>query len=85
MALPIWAYYMKDNYKNKKLGISNKKFEEPETESEIDFNCSEYGGFKAFGEPQAVAVKTNPVKVDSIDINTRIQQDSQTSDDELFD
>lgn len=85
MALPIWAYFMKSNYGNKNLGISDKNFEEPETESEIDFNCSEYGGFKAFGEPQVVAVKTKPLKVDSIDINTRIQQNNQNNDEELFD
>ncbi|MFV0531019.1 MAG: penicillin-binding protein 1A [Flavobacteriales bacterium] len=84
MALPIWAYFMKDNYKNKKLEISNKKFEEPETESEINFNCSEYGGFRAFGE-SGLEVKTNPVKIDSVDINTRIQQQNQTSGEDLFD
>ncbi len=82
MALPIWAYFMKDNYKNRKLGISKKKFEEPEEETEIDFNCSEYQGFRAFGEPP---IPTDPIKIDSIDINTRIQQKSQTNDNDLFD
>lgn len=85
MALPIWAYYMKDNYRNAKLGVSSKKFEEPETESEIDFNCAEYGGFKVFGD-NLHEVKTNPLKVDSVDINTRIQQEIQnTTEEELYD
>ncbi len=85
MALPIWAYYMKDNYKNKQLDISDKKFEEPKTESEIDFNCSEYSGFKVFGD-NLHEVKTNPLKVDSVDINTRIQQEIQnTNGEELYD
>ncbi len=84
MAMPIWAYYMKENYKNNKLGISNDVFEEPVNESEIDFNCSEYNGFKAFGKPQISPNES--IKVDSIDINTHIQQQNTlNSDEELFD
>jgi len=35
MALPIWGLYMKKNYENKELGISNGEFEEPENTSII--------------------------------------------------
>lgn len=39
MALPIWAQYMKKNYANKELGISQEEFEEPE-EMSINLDCS---------------------------------------------
>jgi len=39
MALPIWALYMKDNYKNEALGISKDAFEEPE-ELSINVDCT---------------------------------------------
>ncbi len=74
MALPIWAYYMKDNYKNKKLGISNQDFTKPLNDSVIDFNCIEHKKFEAHGEQ----VKEVP---NEIDINTKIQQNN----DNLFD
>ena len=39
MALPIWALYMKKNYANEELGISQDAFEEPE-ELSINVDCS---------------------------------------------
>ncbi len=38
MALPIWALYMKANYENKELGISDKEFTKPENMS-INLDC----------------------------------------------
>ena len=38
MALPIWALYMRQNYKNPDLGISQDDFEAPE-ELSIRVNC----------------------------------------------
>ncbi|MBG49131.1 MAG: penicillin-binding protein [Pseudozobellia sp.] len=40
MALPIWGMYMKKNYDNKDLGISDDEFEKPEDLS-IRVDCSE--------------------------------------------
>lgn len=39
MALPIWGLYMKKNYANKELGISDGEFEKPE-EMSINVDCS---------------------------------------------
>ena len=39
MALPIWGLYMKKNYENKDLGISDGEFERPENMS-ITIDCS---------------------------------------------
>lgn len=39
MALPIWALYMKANYANEELGISQDEFEEPENLS-INIDCT---------------------------------------------
>ena len=39
MALPIWALYMKANYANEELGISQEAFEEPEDLS-INVDCT---------------------------------------------
>ncbi len=39
MALPIWALYMKKNYANEELGVSQEEFLEPEDLS-IDISCS---------------------------------------------
>ena len=39
MALPIWALYMKANYANEDLGISQEEFEEPE-ELSINVDCT---------------------------------------------
>ena len=39
MALPIWALYMKENYANEDLGISQDEFPEPESLS-ISIDCS---------------------------------------------
>ncbi|MBD3660905.1 MAG: penicillin-binding protein, partial [Arenibacter algicola] len=39
MALPIWGLYMKKNYANKELGISDGEFEKPENLS-INVDCS---------------------------------------------
>ncbi|MBM1105314.1 transglycosylase domain-containing protein [Aurantibacter crassamenti] len=39
MALPIWGLYMKENYKNKDLGISEEDFERPDNLS-IEVDCS---------------------------------------------
>lgn len=39
MALPIWAVYMKKNYANEELGVSQDAFEEPE-ELSINVDCS---------------------------------------------
>ncbi|SDD70831.1 penicillin-binding protein 1A [Pricia antarctica] len=38
MALPIWGLYMKANYKNKDLGISDKEFTKPE-DMTINLDC----------------------------------------------
>jgi len=38
MALPIWALYMKANYENEELGISDGEFKEPENMS-INLDC----------------------------------------------
>jgi len=40
MALPIWANYMRNAYKNESLGISKEDFEAPEVVS-IPINCDE--------------------------------------------
>jgi penicillin-binding protein 1A len=39
MALPIWALYMKQNYSDTSLNISQEDFEEPE-EMSIRINCA---------------------------------------------
>ncbi len=39
MALPIWGLYMKENYANKDLGISDKAFPKPENMS-INVDCA---------------------------------------------
>lgn len=39
MALPIWALYMKKNYANKELGVSEEDFPEPE-ELSINVDCT---------------------------------------------
>lgn len=39
MALPIWGLYMKKNYENKELGISDKSFRKPKNLS-INVDCS---------------------------------------------
>lgn len=39
MALPIWALYMKKNYANEELGVSQEEFIAPE-ELSIDISCS---------------------------------------------
>ncbi|MEO9512964.1 MAG: transglycosylase domain-containing protein [Flavobacteriaceae bacterium] len=39
MALPIWALYMKKNYENEELGVSQEAFEEPEDLS-INVDCT---------------------------------------------
>jgi len=39
MALPIWGLYMKENYKNEDLGISDGEFEKPKNLS-IEVDCS---------------------------------------------
>ena len=39
MALPIWALYMKKNYANEELGVSQEEFLAPE-ELSIDISCS---------------------------------------------
>jgi len=40
MALPIWGLYMKKNYANKELGVSDGEFEKPENLS-INVDCSQ--------------------------------------------
>ena len=47
MALPIWGLYMKKNYENKDLGVSDEAFPEPENMS-IEVDCS-----KTLGEGDA--------------------------------
>jgi len=42
MALPIWALYMQKIYKNKKLGISQEPFKEPERYDGVILDCNEY-------------------------------------------
>ena len=39
MALPIWGLYMKKNYANEELGVSDGEFPEPEDMS-INLDCS---------------------------------------------
>ena len=39
MALPIWGIYMKKNYENKALGISDKSFEKPQGLS-VNIDCT---------------------------------------------
>ncbi len=39
MALPIWGLYMKKNYENKELGVSDDEFPEPE-EISIELDCT---------------------------------------------
>lgn len=43
MALPIWALYMKEVYKDKDLGVSDESFKEPKNLS-IIVDCDEYEG-----------------------------------------
>lgn len=43
MALPIWALYMKDVYKDKDLKVSDGNFEKPENLS-IEVDCDKYEG-----------------------------------------
>ena len=43
VALPIWAYYMKDLYRDKQLSYSTEnKFEKPESELTIELDCEDY-------------------------------------------
>lgn len=43
MALPMWGLYMKEVYKNKELGISDKEFTKPKNLS-IEVDCEKYKG-----------------------------------------
>ena len=45
MALPIWALYMRDVYKNQNLGISQEDFEEPKKVS-IPTDCDKFDSNK---------------------------------------
>ncbi|RLD76768.1 MAG: penicillin-binding protein, partial [Bacteroidetes bacterium] len=42
MALPIWAYYMREVYIDEDLGISKAKFEIPDNMEGIEIDCSKY-------------------------------------------
>ena len=42
MALPIWAYYMQEVYKNKNLGVSDAPFKEPDNYDGVLLDCNEY-------------------------------------------
>lgn len=42
MALPIWAYYMREVYIDEDLGISKAKFEIPDNNDGIEIDCSRY-------------------------------------------
>jgi len=42
MALPVWAYYMKDVYKDESLKISKEDFEAPEGQLGVELDCSKY-------------------------------------------
>lgn len=42
MALPIWAYYMREVYIDKELGISKANFELPDNMEGIGLDCSKY-------------------------------------------
>jgi len=52
MALPIWALYMKANYENKDLGVSDGEFKEPDDMS-INLDCDK----QAEEEPKATDVE----------------------------
>ncbi len=77
MALPIWAYYMQNNYRDKELGTSDDDFQVPSTKSDIDFDCTNYNDFHALRDREKV-------RADSIDINTQIQKKTKKAED-LFD
>ena len=54
-ALPIWAVYMKKNYANPELGISQEPFERPVGKLDIDVDCegiSTGGGADDFDEEE---------------------------------
>ena len=54
-ALPIWAVYMKKNYANPELGISQEPFERPKGKLDIDVDCegvSTGGGTDDFDEEE---------------------------------
>ena len=54
-ALPIWAVYMKKNYENPELGISQEPFERPKGTLDIDVDCetiSTGGGSEDFDEEE---------------------------------
>jgi penicillin-binding protein 1A len=42
MALPIWAYYMKDVYADSTIKIEKERFEPPENGLDIDIDCENY-------------------------------------------
>jgi penicillin-binding protein 1A len=42
MALPIYAMFIKDAFKDKELALSKKDFEEPEGENPIIMDCKKY-------------------------------------------
>lgn len=42
MALPVWAYYMKDVYADKSITISTEDFEAPENGVSVELDCSRY-------------------------------------------
>lgn len=44
MALPIWAYYMKDVWKDEKLPYVGGEFDVPESLSHVSFDCTQSGG-----------------------------------------
>ena len=38
-ALPIWCYYMKKVWADKKLGVSTRPFDMPESLKNVNFDC----------------------------------------------
>ena len=42
MALPIWALYMQQCYKNEKLGISKEPFKKPTLYDGVEIDCAKY-------------------------------------------
>ena len=52
MAMPIFAYYMKEIYNDRSLVISKGDFKKPDIEMTIELNCNNYEGYGYDEEPK---------------------------------
>ncbi len=81
MALPIWAYFMKDVYsKGSEFGVrQSDKFEKPEGIDER-WDCSKLQGFNTFGKVGSIYDVPEEKKTREISVNEMLSADNDTVD-----